>query len=197
MTPCPFTGTGDRQGPFVITDICVDGSQMARLIRYSQLKYGAKPIRIWPRVSRVFYVSRGLFHPTTALPPSSSFCGYNVTSTTRQQGCSNIVEACLIASLNFAGSALCCVSHRSSFRLVKQPIEITMPIRNPFARRQDVHTGLSPAEENAPQNGAKPAFEKVDTMGSKSSAMSIKSGNSQEPTEYKMSGMCSYAFSTA
>jgi len=61
-----------------------------------------------------------------------------------------------------------------------------MPIRNPFARRADVHTGLAPAEENS-QNGTRPTFEKVDTMGSKSSAMSIKSGHSQEPAEYKMS----------
>lgn len=61
-----------------------------------------------------------------------------------------------------------------------------MPIRNPFARRQDVYTGVTPAEENV-QNGTKPTFERVDTMGSKSSAMSIRSGNSQEPAEYKMS----------
>jgi hypothetical protein len=67
-----------------------------------------------------------------------------------------------------------------------------MPIRNPFSKRPDVHTGLNPAEENVrplDQNGTRPTFEKVDTMGSKLSAMSIKSGHSQEPAEYKMSGM--------
>jgi len=65
-----------------------------------------------------------------------------------------------------------------------------MPIRNPFSRRQDIHSGLNPVDEIATQNGngtKPPTFEKVDTMGSKSSAMSIKSGNSNEPPEYKMS----------
>lgn len=65
-----------------------------------------------------------------------------------------------------------------------------MPIRNPFAKRPDVQTGLAPYEEGIrplSQNGTRPAFEKVDTTGSKaSSAMSIQS---QEPVEYKMSGM--------
>ncbi|CZS90735.1 hypothetical protein WAI453_003992 [Rhynchosporium graminicola] len=64
-----------------------------------------------------------------------------------------------------------------------------MPIRNPFAKRSDVQTGLAPYEEGIrplSQNGTRPVFEKVDTTGSKaSSAMSIKSG--QEPVEYKMS----------
>ncbi len=68
-----------------------------------------------------------------------------------------------------------------------------MPIRNPFAKRSDVSAGLQPYEEGIrplSQNGTRPAFEKVDTTGSKgSSAMSIKSGQSQEPVEYKMSGM--------
>jgi hypothetical protein len=68
-----------------------------------------------------------------------------------------------------------------------------MPIRNPFAKRPDVQTGVQPYEEGAQplsQNGTRPAFEKVDTMGSKgSSAMSISSKKSQEPVEYKMSGM--------
>jgi hypothetical protein len=68
-----------------------------------------------------------------------------------------------------------------------------MPIRNPFAKRPDMSTALTPNEENArplSQNGTRPTFEKVDTMGSKSSsAMSISSGKSQEPVEYKMSGM--------
>jgi hypothetical protein len=69
----------------------------------------------------------------------------------------------------------------------------TMPIRNPFAKRPDVQTGLQPYEEGIrplSQNGAKPTFEKVDTIGSKgSSAMSISSRKSQEPVEYKMSGI--------
>jgi hypothetical protein len=49
-----------------------------------------------------------------------------------------------------------------------------------------------PGEENVrpfDHNSTRPTFEKVDTMGSKSSAMSIKSAHSLEPTEYKMSGM--------
>ncbi|KAK0104670.1 hypothetical protein ONS95_004944 [Cadophora gregata] len=66
-----------------------------------------------------------------------------------------------------------------------------MPIRNPFAKRPDVQTGLAPYEEGIrplSQNGTRPAFEKVDTTGSRaSSAMSIKSGQSQDPVEYKMS----------
>lgn len=62
-----------------------------------------------------------------------------------------------------------------------------MPIRNPFAKRQDVQTSLQPHEE---ENGTRPKFEKVDTMGSKASSMSISSRKSQEqPPEYKMSGM--------
>jgi hypothetical protein len=67
-----------------------------------------------------------------------------------------------------------------------------MPIRNPFSKRPDVQTGLQPAEEGVrplSQNGTRPAFEKVDTMGSKSSALSISSNKSSEPVEYKMSGM--------
>jgi len=65
-----------------------------------------------------------------------------------------------------------------------------MPIRNPFAKRADVQTGLHPPEEGGrplSQNGTRPKFEKVDTMGSKSSAMSITSTKSSEPAEYKMS----------
>jgi len=66
-----------------------------------------------------------------------------------------------------------------------------MPIRNPFAKRPEVQTGLQPYEEGVrplSQNGTRPAFEKVDIMGSKgSSAMSIRSSQSQEPVEYKMS----------
>ena len=67
-----------------------------------------------------------------------------------------------------------------------------MPIRNPFAKRTDVYSGSAPGEENVrplDQNGVRPTFEKVDTMGSKSSAMSIRSGHSQDPPEYKLSGM--------
>lgn len=67
-----------------------------------------------------------------------------------------------------------------------------MPIRNPFAKRSDVTTGLQPQDDipRSAENGTRPTFEKVDTMGSKSSsAMSISSKRSQEPVEYKMSGM--------
>ncbi|PBP19751.1 hypothetical protein BUE80_DR009404 [Diplocarpon rosae] len=64
-----------------------------------------------------------------------------------------------------------------------------MPIRNPFAKRLDVQTDLPPYEEGIrplSEHCNRPAFEKVDTTGSKaSSAVSIKSG--QEPVEYKMS----------
>ncbi|KAH8663016.1 hypothetical protein BGZ60DRAFT_79366 [Tricladium varicosporioides] len=65
-----------------------------------------------------------------------------------------------------------------------------MPIRNPFAKRSDVTTGLQPQDDipRSAENGVRPTFEKVDTMGSKSSsAMSISSKRSQEPVEYKMS----------
>ncbi|KAG9248807.1 hypothetical protein BJ878DRAFT_560929 [Calycina marina] len=60
-----------------------------------------------------------------------------------------------------------------------------MPIRNPFARRPDIHT---PVDENtAPsQTRATPAFERVDTVGSRTSALSIKSGH-DVPAEYKLS----------
>lgn len=68
-----------------------------------------------------------------------------------------------------------------------------MPIRNPFAKRTDVQTGLQPYEEGIRplgQNATRPSFERVDTVGSKaSSAMSVSSRKSQEPAEYKMSGM--------
>ncbi|KAG9231591.1 hypothetical protein BJ875DRAFT_486874 [Amylocarpus encephaloides] len=61
-----------------------------------------------------------------------------------------------------------------------------MPIRNPFAKRTEVQTGLQPPEEHS--NNVRPSFEKVDTTGSKSSsALSISSKKSQEPVEYKMS----------
>ena len=68
-----------------------------------------------------------------------------------------------------------------------------MPIRNPFTKRTDIYGGgLTQGEENVrplDQNGMRPTFEKVDTMGSMSSALSIKSGHSQDPPEYKLSGM--------
>lgn len=60
-----------------------------------------------------------------------------------------------------------------------------MPIRNPFAKRPGLSNGPDPEHEE----DIKPGFERVDTVGSKaSSALSIKSGKSQEPAEYKMSG---------
>ncbi|CAG8982750.1 hypothetical protein HYALB_00001031 [Hymenoscyphus albidus] len=68
-----------------------------------------------------------------------------------------------------------------------------MPIlRNPFARRTEVQTGsLAPEDGEGPLSptGTRPAFEKVDTMGSYTSAstQSIASKRSQEPVEYKMS----------
>ncbi|KAL3428011.1 hypothetical protein PVAG01_01520 [Phlyctema vagabunda] len=60
-----------------------------------------------------------------------------------------------------------------------------MPIRNPFAKRP----GVNEVDENVrPGNESRPTFEKVDTVGSKSSsAMSIKSAQILEPAEYKMS----------
>jgi len=66
-----------------------------------------------------------------------------------------------------------------------------MPIRNPFTKRPGVSNGLEPTlDENnglGSPNGAALGFEKVDTVGSKTSAISINSGNSLEPAEYKMS----------
>lgn len=59
-----------------------------------------------------------------------------------------------------------------------------MPIiRNPFSKRPDLPSGTAPNNE-----GDK--FEKVDTIGSRtsSSAMSISSNQKMEPAEYKMSG---------
>lgn len=67
-----------------------------------------------------------------------------------------------------------------------------MPIRNPFSTKREVQTGLQPPYEEGirplSQNGTRPTFEKVDTMGSKSSVMSISSKKSEEPVEYKLSG---------
>jgi hypothetical protein len=68
-----------------------------------------------------------------------------------------------------------------------------MPIRNPFARRPAPANGLEPGQEDGSQLGAQyggtPGFERVDTVGSKASSMSISSSKSQEPAEYKLSGM--------
>jgi hypothetical protein len=64
-----------------------------------------------------------------------------------------------------------------------------MPIRNPFARR----TGVSGHEVEHDEID-QPVFERVDTIGSKSSsAMSINSATSQEPVEYKLSGTVPYS----
>ncbi|KAH8808360.1 hypothetical protein F5884DRAFT_752899 [Xylogone sp. PMI_703] len=60
-----------------------------------------------------------------------------------------------------------------------------MPIRNPFAKK----TGPDAAEDGLrepAQAQPRPSFEKVDTVGSKSSARSFRSERS-EPMEYKMS----------
>jgi len=64
-----------------------------------------------------------------------------------------------------------------------------MPIRNPFAKRVDAPPNGT-LDENT-QNGApRPTFEKVDTTSSKISLpLSVSSKQSQEPPEYKMSGM--------
>ena len=65
-----------------------------------------------------------------------------------------------------------------------------MPIRNPFARRAGaVANDENPRPDSAESAGAPPAFERVDTVGSKaSSALSIRSARSQDTGEYKMSG---------
>ena len=63
-----------------------------------------------------------------------------------------------------------------------------MPIRNPFARRSDIQ--IQTDENTPPQSQTQrsiPAFERVDTVGSRTSAISVKSGHS-EPAEYKLSG---------
>lgn len=59
-----------------------------------------------------------------------------------------------------------------------------------------MQAGLAAPEEGVrplSQNGTRPAFEKVDTMGSyrSTSTQSITSKQSQEPVEYKMSGRAS------
>ncbi len=63
-----------------------------------------------------------------------------------------------------------------------------MPIRNPFSKKPDLPPpgglGLAPGSPPARQS-----FQQVDTVGSRtSSILSLSSGKSQEPVEYKMSG---------
>jgi hypothetical protein len=62
-----------------------------------------------------------------------------------------------------------------------------MPIRNPFARRPGA--AVATVDENMrPDANAPPAFERVDTVGSKaSSVLTIRSTRSQDTGEYKMS----------
>lgn len=60
-----------------------------------------------------------------------------------------------------------------------------MPIRNPFARRPG-----SAAEDGANSehlDASAPGFVRVDTVGSKASSLSIRSGKSQDNGAYKMS----------
>jgi hypothetical protein len=63
-----------------------------------------------------------------------------------------------------------------------------MPIRNPFARRPGA--AIATVDENLrPDANTPPAFERVDTVGSKaSSVLTIRSTRSQDTGEYKMSG---------
>lgn len=64
-----------------------------------------------------------------------------------------------------------------------------MPIRNPFARRQADEGALRPPLPVEPALKSPPAFERVDTVGSKaSSAISVTSRQSQDTGAYKMSG---------
>lgn len=64
-----------------------------------------------------------------------------------------------------------------------------MPLRNPFARRPVVVTDIVNDHDNASAE-SHPDFERVDTVGSKaSSALSIRSSQSHDNGEYKMSGM--------
>lgn len=67
-------------------------------------------------------------------------------------------------------------------------------IRNPFARKQHNDENQRPRLETAPaQEPQQPGgFDKVDTIGSKSSSiagLSINSGRSNDTGEYKLSGM--------
>lgn len=67
--------------------------------------------------------------------------------------------------------------------------ESIMPIRNPFARRQADEGALRPPLPVEPALKSPPAFERVDTVGSKaSSAISVTSRQSQDTGAYKMSG---------
>lgn len=59
-----------------------------------------------------------------------------------------------------------------------------MPMRNPFVRRPGV---VIPSQQ---QDSAHLGFERVDTIGSKASVLSLGSDKSHEPGEYKMSGKC-------
>jgi len=91
------------------------------------------------------------------------------------------------SSLHYIHSPTPLSTLRFSRRSLSHHPTFTMPIRNPFAKRQDVQTNLQPHEE---EHATRPRFEKVDTMGSKASSMSISSRMSQDqPPEYKMSGM--------
>lgn len=62
-----------------------------------------------------------------------------------------------------------------------------MPIRNPFSKKLGFSSETDENVRPNPENNGRPTFEKVDTVGSKSSALSIKTSMSLEPTEYKMS----------
>lgn len=58
-----------------------------------------------------------------------------------------------------------------------------MPIRNPFARRPGMN------REDSDSGSDAPGFERVDTVGSKStSGLSISTTRSHDTREYKMSG---------
>ncbi|OAA73461.1 hypothetical protein ISF_00362 [Cordyceps fumosorosea ARSEF 2679] len=61
-----------------------------------------------------------------------------------------------------------------------------MPIRNPFARRPELVIPDNENERPAQENDS-PGFERVDTVGSKASSMSIRSRRSHDNGEYKMS----------
>lgn len=60
-----------------------------------------------------------------------------------------------------------------------------MPIRNPFTRRP----GSVVVQDENQRPDSTPGFEKVDTVGSKSTpVLSIRSGQGRDNGEYKMSG---------
>lgn len=61
-----------------------------------------------------------------------------------------------------------------------------MPIRNPFTRRPGPTVVTADADaERAPSH---PGFERVDTVGSKVSSLSVTSSKSRDTGDYKMSG---------